>query len=164
MGHYARIACGSVIYGRYSQHCRESAASCGESVVFSRSDSRSGAGPADFAQPLSQNCPPKGGSTGFDRKMQMGFSSASILVPKSMGTEAGLGWVGPGWAALGWAGLGWAGRGGSGGRQRGQGPHVRKHRRAKKRIRACMHAHRPGWGGTDVARESVRNLGRPSRN
>ena len=102
LGHYARIACGSVIYGRDSQHYRESAASCGESVVFSRSDSRSGAGPADFAQPLSQNCPPKGGSTGFDRKMQMGFSSASILVPKSMGTEAGLGWVGPGWAALGW--------------------------------------------------------------
>ena len=109
--------------------------------------------------PSRKTAPPKGGSTGFDRKMQMGFSSASILVPKSMGTEAGLGWVGPGWAALGWAGLGWAGRGGAGGRQRGQGTHVRKYIRTKTRIRACMHAHRLGRGGTDVARGSVRNLG-----
>ena len=36
-GRHARIACGRVISGRDSQHYRESAASCGESVVFSLS-------------------------------------------------------------------------------------------------------------------------------
>ena len=87
---------------------------------------------------------PEGWSTGFAKNLRMGLSSASVLLSKSIGTAAGLGWAGPGWAALGWAGLGRAGPGGAGGRQRGQGTHVRKN--IHRKIRACVHATPNGLG------------------
>ena len=63
--------------------------------------------------PSRNTAPPKGGRTRFVEKIQMDLGSASILLPKSIGNGAGLGWIGPGWAALGWSGSGWAGPGSS---------------------------------------------------
>ena len=117
-------------------------------------------------------CPPlpppglrKAGVQDLRKNLQMGFSAASVLLSKSIGTAAGLGWAGPGWAALGWAGLGWAGLGGAGlGADRED--RVRMYENTyvlKKRIRACMHAP-TGLGGNRRCKGERQEFGRPSRN
>ena len=114
----------------------------------------------------------EGWSTGFAENLQMGYSSASVFLSKSMGTTAELGWVGLAWPrlgrpGLGWAGLDWAGlgRAGRGWGQTGRTGYARTktHTYKDTRTRACM-PKPTGQGGDRRCKGERQEFGRPSRN
>ena len=97
----------------------------------------------------------------------MGNSTASVVLSKSMGTTAGLGWVGLAWPRLGLPGLDWAGlgRAGRGWGQTERTGYARKKTHTYKDTRTRARRLTPtGQGGNRRFKEERQEFGRPSRN